>query len=305
MQTVIAILCDILNMYYYWFKSIILFFIPFPRSKKDVSKDIVLITGGGSGFGRNLATKFAALGSHVVIWDINEKGLKETKKSITESGGICHSYVCDVTDRRYVCSIAEKVRDEVGNVTILVNNAGIVSGKNILQLSEEEIVRTFQVNTLSHFWTIKAFLPSMIECNNGHIVSVSSVAGLSGAASLSDYAASKFAAIGLQESLMLETLFQGLDNIHYTTVCPYYMNTGMFTGVQSSILPIMEPEVVADEVITAVLTNQKFVFIPKSMSLLYPLKALMPYESFPYYVRLLKAENTMQHFVGRKALKGE
>ena len=89
----------------------------------------------------------------------------------------------------------------VGDVTMVINNAGVVSGRPLIQCSDESIQRTFDVNVLAHFWIIKAFLPAMIEKNSGHIVNIASAAGLVGAAGLVDYCSSKFAAVGLHESL--------------------------------------------------------------------------------------------------------
>jgi all-trans-retinol dehydrogenase (NAD+) len=89
-------------------------------------------------------------------------------------------------------------------VTILVNNAGIVSGKNILENTDFMMKKTIEVNTLSHLYTIREFLPAMIRANKGHVVSVCSVAGTVGTPGLADYCASKFGAFAIDECLRLE-----------------------------------------------------------------------------------------------------
>ncbi|CAG2117732.1 unnamed protein product, partial [Medioppia subpectinata] len=129
--------------------------------------------------------------------------------------------------------------------------------------------------------TLKAFLPDMMTSTRngpdkgyGHLVSVASVAGLSGSVRLADYCASKFAAVGLEEALRLELHSDGYTGIKSTVVCPYFINTGMFAGVSSSIIPIMEPTWVADEIMAAVLTNQEMLVLPK---LFYTLLALKSY----------------------------
>ncbi|MDK2413478.1 SDR family NAD(P)-dependent oxidoreductase, partial [Aphanizomenon sp. 202] len=94
--------------------------------------------------------------------------------------------------------------EEVGKVDILVNNAGIVTGKHFMDSPDDHIVRTFQVNTFAHFWTVKAFLNDMLDSNKGHIVNVASMAGWLGCNSLVDYCSSKFAAVGFDEALKLE-----------------------------------------------------------------------------------------------------
>lgn len=143
-----------------WFiiKAILLFFVPKCLRFKDVSNDIVLITGGASGLGRLMAIKFAKLGSKVIIWDLNLAGLEETAKMIEElrskreNVGKCHYYQVDISDRFKVYAAAERVKQEVGTVTILVNNAGIVTGKRFMECSDEQIIKTFDVNALAHFW---------------------------------------------------------------------------------------------------------------------------------------------------------
>lgn len=138
-------------------KSCFMLFIPNSLRYKAIHDDIVLITGGGSGLGRSLAVTFAKHGvKKIVLWDINDEGMKETK-SLVESpqfNSKCWIYVCDVSDRHKVYEMANYVKRDVGTVTILVNNAGIVSGSNILDLSDEQIVKTFEINSLAHFWVI-------------------------------------------------------------------------------------------------------------------------------------------------------
>lgn len=185
---------------WYMLKAIFLWFVPKCLRFKDVTNDIVLITGGASGLGRLMAIKFAKLGSRVIIWDMNLAGLEETAKMIEElrskreNVGKCHYYQVDISQRTNVYAAAERVKQEIGTVTILVNNAGVVTGRRFLDLTDDQITKTFDVNILAHFWILRAFLPGMMEKNHGHIVSVASIAGLVGAYQLTDYCASKFAA---------------------------------------------------------------------------------------------------------------
>lgn len=142
----------------YMIKAVLLFFVPKCLRAKDVSKDIVLITGGASGLGRLMAIKFAKLGARVVIWDLNLAGLEETAKMVEElrskkeNVGHCHYYQVDISNRFNVFAAAERVKQEIGTVTIVVNNAGIVTGKRFLECGDEQIIKTFDVNTLAHFW---------------------------------------------------------------------------------------------------------------------------------------------------------
>jgi all-trans-retinol dehydrogenase (NAD+) len=135
-----------------------------------------------------------------------------------------------------------------------VNNAGIVSGKSLLEVDDARAELTVQVNTIAHFWTAKAFLPGMLKRNHGHVVSIASAAGIVGVAGLADYCASKFGAVGFNESLRLELRKLG-TNVKTTVVCPYYIDTGMFTGVQTKfswLLPILQPSYVVSLIISSV-----------------------------------------------------
>merc|ERR1711931_399147 len=99
-----------------------------------------------------------------------------------------------MSSREDIYRVAEKTKEQVGLVTILVNNAGIVSGSTLLETPDTKIVKTFEVNILAHFWTIKAFMPDMIEKKRGHIVNIASLAGQASINKLVDYCSSKFAA---------------------------------------------------------------------------------------------------------------
>ncbi|RWS22203.1 epidermal retinol dehydrogenase 2-like protein [Leptotrombidium deliense] len=265
------------------------------RAKKDVSNDIVLITGGGSGFGRLLALRFAEHGSTVIIWDINEHGLNETKSEIDRKFGTkCFAYLCDVSNRVDVYSKAESVKKDVGNVTILINNAGILQVDNFLSLKDENVERLFKVNILSHFWTCKAFLPSMLNSNSGHIVSIASIGGIVGAPKFSDYCATKAAAISLMESLYSELYFAGKSNINLTTICPVFMRTAMAKTVNSDF--VIEPDFAADQTMDAILRNENFVTIPRWQYLSCMLKPILPPKVVVMFMNLLNAQNAFMNY---------
>ncbi|RWS05385.1 epidermal retinol dehydrogenase 2-like protein, partial [Dinothrombium tinctorium] len=259
---------------YYWCESIMFSFIPERYLTKDVSKETVLITGGGNGIGMQLAVKFARKGCKVVIWDIDECGLRLTQKVINELHGKCWTYICDIRDRKKVYETAKLVKCEVGNVTILINNAGFADKKLFLDKNDEEILRTLEINTHSHFWTCKAFLPDMMAQNHGHIVSIASLAGYAGIVGLSDYCASKFAVVGFTESLRMELLAQNYNGIKVTEISPYFLhNTKMFSGVQSRILPILKCETVCERILFAILCNKSIAYIPYGFRPLLTLKS--------------------------------
>ncbi|KAH6937229.1 hypothetical protein HPB50_026014 [Hyalomma asiaticum] len=124
--------------------------------RKSVAGETVLVTGAGSGIGRLLSLRFAQRGARLVLWDIDRAGNEETARLIREAGGKAWPYVCNVAESKTVYETAARVREDVGRVDIVVNNAGVVSGKRLLDLPDEMIARTFQINALSHYWAARA-----------------------------------------------------------------------------------------------------------------------------------------------------
>ncbi|XP_064026654.1 epidermal retinol dehydrogenase 2-like [Pogoniulus pusillus] len=288
-------------LFYYLLESFV--FLIVPKRKKSVSGEIVLITGAGSGIGRHLSLKFASLGATVVLWDINEEGLKETSKLVRKNGAVrVHSYICDCSKRQDIYRVADQVKKEVGDVTILINNAGIVTGKRFMDSPDSLVEKTMEVNTMAHFWTYKAFLPAMVASNHGHLVSIASGAGLVGINRLSDYCASKHAAVGFAESVDLEMKDLGKNGVKTTIVCPFVINTGMFDGCQAkwpTLLPILEPEYVAEKIVTAVRRDQEILALPRSIYFLIALKTMFPVKAGILLMDYIGVFRLMETFRGR------
>ncbi|KAF8307962.1 retinal short-chain dehydrogenase/reductase [Clavulina sp. PMI_390] len=195
------------------------------RSERVEWEDqIVLITGGASGVGELLANTLAVRNVTVIVLDI--------KTPFFDNDNI-NFYKCDVSNWEEVEAVAKQIVDEIGHPTVIINNAGVVQGKTVIDLDEKDVKQTMGVNVLAHFWTLKAFLPEMIKQKSGHVVTVSSTMGYVGAGRLADYVASKHALIGLHESLRYE-----LDNVHNTPrirttlLAPGYMQTALFSRSQ-------------------------------------------------------------------------
>ncbi|GMH87776.1 hypothetical protein TrVE_jg2831 [Triparma verrucosa] len=239
-----------------------------PRS---LTGKVVVITGAGSGIGKEMSIKFAKAGCIVVLLDLSLPAVDAVKAIIESDGGKAHAYVCDVTSPSTVYSVAASIKNEVGEVWCLVNNAGIVSGKSIFEVPDALASKTLAVNTESHFWTVKAFVPGMIEKNDGCVVTVASAAGLVGVAGLGDYCASKWGARGFNDALRLELRKMRKYGVKTLLVCPYFINTGMFDGVNGSnwpfglILPMLQPTYVGDMIIKAVRRGQPELRMPRLM----------------------------------------
>lgn len=261
----------------------------------------VLITGAANGIGRLLAERIAAENAHVILWDIDGQALRELSGKLKAEGHRSSSYLCDVGDREAVYARAERVLEQCGSVDVLINNAGIVTGKLFLAASDEEIERTFKINTLALFWTTRAFLPAMVGRNTGHIVTIASAGGLVGAPRLTDYSASKFAAVGFDEALRMEMQHLGY-RIRTTVVCPFYIDTGMFAGVKtrfSWLLPILKPDYAADRIVKAIKDNRRRLIMPRFIGVTPPLR-ILPASWFDALVGFFGVSRSMDEFVGKE-----
>ena len=261
----------------------------------------ILITGGASGIGRLMAKKLAALGGQISIWDIHRENLEKVIAELNGDGrALAHGFFCDVAQRDNVYRVAAETTAAVGPVDILINNAGVVSGRGILELPDEKIAATFAINTLSLFWTAKAFLPQMIERGRGHIVTISSASALIGVPKLSDYSASKWAAMGFDESLRAE-LRTHAPAIRTMVVCPFYIDTGMFHGVKSRfpwLLPILSEDYVAARIVSAIQRDKRRLMVP-ALVYFVPLMRVLPVKVFDWLATFLGINASMDEFKGR------
>ncbi|MCZ7628753.1 MAG: SDR family oxidoreductase [Microthrixaceae bacterium] len=242
----------------------------------------------------------ARRGARPVLWDLSEAGLAEVAAELEALGAEPLTARVDVGDPEEVSAAAKELLARVGTVDVLVNNAGVVSGKPLLELSPAEVERTFRVNALANYWTTMALLPAMIRSDRGHIVTVASAAGLVGVARQTDYSASKHAAVGFDESLRVE-LAHTAPGIRTTVVCPFYVDTGMFEGVQTRVpllLPILREADVASRIVGAIEHDRARVVMPPMLYAL-PLLRLLPARAFDRVMDLFGVNVSMDHFKGR------
>ncbi|RUS76170.1 hypothetical protein EGW08_016082 [Elysia chlorotica] len=275
------------------------------QSRKDVTGWLALVTGAGSGVGRLLALRFAHLGCRVVLWDVNQEGNQATADLIKEAvpGAQVWTYTVDLARRDNIYTAAKQVKSELGDVNILVNNAGIITGCSLLDNDDHLNIKTMEVNALSHLWAVKCFLPGMLRRNRGHVVTVASTAGLFGVPGMVDYSVSKFSAVGLSECLRMELIKRGKTGVKTTVVCPGYIDTGMFRGFKYRFPLLMQelkPTYVADKIIEAVQTDQQMLCLPRMVYMLLMIKGIVPVSVCDALAEFTGVLNTMDDFVGRK-----
>lgn len=266
-----------------------------------IKNSSVLITGGASGIGRIMGRMALERGaSRVIIWDINPKNIALTISELSRIGKV-NGYVVDVSRNEMVVEAFNKVKAECGEVDILINCAGIVtSNKTFDKMTGDEIVRTMNINTIAPMFVARAMLPGMIARNKGHICTIASAGGMLSNPKMSVYAASKWGAIGWSDSVRIE-LQEMKSDVHVTTVAPYYINTGMFDGVKSRIIPILKPEYVARKVLNAIERNVSFKGIPFGFHFIRFWQAILPTRVFDWlFGDLFGIYHTMDDFTGRK-----
>jgi len=278
----------------------------FGPGRFDWGEQIVVITGGASGVGELLANTLAVRNVTVIVLDVNP---------ITSENFNIMYYKCDVSKWEEVEAVSKKIIEEIGQPTVLINNAGVVQGKLILDLSPEDVNQTFGVNTLAHFWTLKAFLPGMIEAKKGHIVTMSSIMGMAGAAQMSDYCASKAALLQLHNCLRQELDHQyNVPGIRTTLVCPAHIFTPLFSSANMPthplgkfFIPSLHPVTVVKKVIAALDEQHSQILLLPFYANFVPYLQHMPSFVVDFVNWILGVDSAMKSFVkvsGRRPEEG-
>lgn len=264
----------------------------------------VLITGGATGIGKIMGRMALEKGAGcLVIWDINPQNIALATKDLSKFGRV-KGYIVDVSKNELVIEGYNKVKSECGEIDILINCAGIVtSNKTFDKQTADEIVRTMNINTIAPMFVTRAILPGMIMRNRGHVCTIASAGGMLSNPKMSVYAASKWGAIGWSDSVRIE-LQEMKSDVHITTVAPYYINTGMFDGVKSRIIPILKPEYAARKIIKAIEKNKSFKGIPFGFHFIRFWQAILPTRVFDWlFGEVFGIYHTMDEFTGRKNTK--
>jgi len=305
----------------------------------------ILITGAGGGLGKQLAQdiiktvidsketnneKVSTLKqTQLVLLDISPLLLQQAKTDLEQHFGferlgkaqiILHTFVCDVGSYETVKVVADEIKERISpaNVSVLINNAGIVSGKSFLDLSCAEFERTMKVNAVSHFYLLKQFIQGMSTASKPEarssealVVTVSSLMGVLGAARLSDYCSSKWASLGFHESLRLELASNPeTRNIHMLAVCPHILDTPMFEGAfqANSILeklvtfcfPPLKVTDVSARVVSAMTFGEHFLILPIFMRIVPRVLHVLPVPIMDFILGIVGGRSGMNGFKGRK-----
>lgn len=211
---------------------------------KKLSGRIAVVTGGGSGIGRELARQLSMEGCSVAICDLSMDDMIETKR-LCESerrpfGARVTTHLVDVADESQVLRFADEVarQHETHCIHLLFNNAGIASGGSILKSSREEWDRTFNICWSGVYYNTRAFLPMLLKAEAGHLVNLSSVAGFWAAAGArvphTAYSAAKFAVKGFTEALIVD-FRENAPHIQCSVVMPGHIGTAIVANTRRTL----------------------------------------------------------------------
>lgn len=245
----------------------------------EIAGGTALVTGGASGIGYLMGRELLAAGAaRLVVWDIDDDAMERAAVELGGRGQV-DTFRVDVTDLGRVRGALAEMRQRGIAVDVLINNAGIVVGRAFAAHTQEDIERTMAINALAPMRLAREVLPEMLERGRGHIVNIASAAGLVSNPGMSVYCASKFALVGWSDSLRIE-MERARTGVRVTTVMPYYIDTGMFAGVRSPLIPILQPEYAARKIVRAIRTDRVVLRMPRIVNLLPLVRGLLPMRVF-------------------------
>ncbi|KHN95542.1 dehydrogenase/reductase SDR family member 8 precursor [Metarhizium album ARSEF 1941] len=230
----------------------------------DWPREVAVVTGGSSGIGLAIVHKLVAAGVKVAVFDV------QPLPPQLQAGPLVRYYRCDVTSASSIADAATGVRRDLGQPTILVNNAGIAVPKTVLDIDEKALQRIFAINTMSHWLTVQQFLPSMLKANKGHIVTMASVASFVGLPGHADYGSTKASALAFHEALQAEIKHvYHAPNVMTTIVHPNFVATPLLDGFKghlaSSGVSFLTPEQVAEDTVAQIFARKAGqVVVPKA-----------------------------------------
>ena len=240
---------------------------------------VALVTGASSGIGRALALRLAGSGMHVALVARRRDALDALAAEIARGGGDACAFPCDVESASDVAAATDAVLARYGAVDLLVNNAGYGHHRPFLSWDLEDMERVMRVNYVGALRFTKALLPGMVERRRGSLVFVASVAGKIATPDETAYSASKFAMIGLAQSLSLEVEDAG---VHVLVVCPGVIRTPFFDEEALSRMPpvsrrsMVEVEGLVDAILDALVKRKREVTYPRSIAAAYVVQAIAP-----------------------------
>jgi NAD(P)-dependent dehydrogenase (short-subunit alcohol dehydrogenase family) len=260
------------------------------KQLRSLEGQVVAITGGGRGIGRATAAALIAKGAKVGIGDIDGEMVE---RSASELGSGAIGLPLDVTDKASFASFLDEVESRLGPLDVLVNNAGIMPVGPFVDEADPATAKLIDVNVMGVIIGSKLALQRFRPRGRGHIVQLASIAGKGGFAGGATYCATKHAVVGLTEALRTELRGSGIE-MHQ--VLPIGVNTELYSGVsQARGFKTPEPEDVAAAIVELLQTGRFEQYVPKRVSLLMRLNALLPRRVAEAYTRMTRGDRLLMN----------
>ncbi|KAK4121992.1 NAD(P)-binding protein [Parathielavia appendiculata] len=237
-------------------------------------REIVVITGGSSGIGAHVAQGLLRRNPRTTIVIIDLAPLRWAPPPNSE----VHCFQADLSKADAIRAVCARVRDEVGHPTVLVNNAGLVRGRTVMEGSYADVEVTFKTNLIAPFLLIKEFLPEMVRNDHGHIVSVCSTSAIMPPPDIVDYAASKAGIQALYEGLGMELLYRhNAPRVRLTNGVFNFIRTPLVVGMPTQpqfLAPLLHVETVSEAIVEALYSGYGgVIYLPGIMSYIAMLRA--------------------------------
>jgi NAD(P)-dependent dehydrogenase (short-subunit alcohol dehydrogenase family) len=212
---------------------------------------IAVITGASKGIGKSIALAFADEGAQLVLVARSRDQLEKVAVGIKQKSGTAVPLPCDVSSPQEVRNLSRTVQDEFGRIDILVNNAGISRRSKLLEYDDKTWLEVIRINLFSAYLCTKAFLPMMERTGRGRIINIASTAGKNPVPFNTAYSASKHGLLGFTKSVASEVALMGHPEITVNAICPFYVNTEMFSGPRGFIAEMEKMSGISKEEIIA------------------------------------------------------
>ncbi len=239
----------------------------------------VFITGASSGIGEALAVELAKRGANLGLLARREDMLKELVAKAEANGGKSIALPADVTDANAVKDAAEKLKEQLGRIDVLIANAGIGGITDTRKIDAEYITKIININLIGAINSVAAVVPVMLEQRSGHIVAVSSLAGYRGLKKSSAYCASKAGMSAFFESVRLDLAGTGID---VSIIHPGFIKTPLTSGRDNKMPFLMELKDGTNKILSAIEKRKKSYAFPLPLALFARLGMILPTSLYDY-----------------------
>ncbi|MCQ2147948.1 MAG: SDR family NAD(P)-dependent oxidoreductase [Bacteroidales bacterium] len=267
----------------------------------DFKNQNVLITGGASGVGKIMGRISLEKGAKsLIIWDINQDNINKVASEFASLGKV-YGYRVDVSNNDSILEAYAATKADCGDVDILIQCAGVVTSNATFDKNTVvDITKTMTINAIAPMLVANAILPDMIARNHGSVCNIASAAGMLSLPNMSVYAASKWSVVGWSDSVRIE-LQKAKSKVHFVTIAPYFINTGMFEGVHSWLFPILDPEKTSARIVKAIEKDRRFRGLPFSFHFIRLCQGLLPARVIDFvFGEVAGIYHAMDNFTGRK-----